>query len=381
MVSLYLNHQGCFVPFVHTSLFILRVGPTRELIQKTATVPLQSASRTVTIARFPSDLEAPGVPFAVTAGVSSVDGSALDLVPVSITLSSIDFPYIKQQSCNIVSGVDDLRCQMRMITLGNYSLTACTADGSDKACSTVFIGRNASSWQATPLSSSSSFDVMLSNSSHVNSLGDIVFINAQVPRNRSSILLIWGNNLRVQRKVFSNLGAGGASLQIKVGAECVGGCSVMALLSSPRAPLSSLPRIFTTLPRSKLFDPLSPIASSSSLSLNVALDQKLNLALKTPRALTPGSTSTLSVRVYDKSGAPAPPGSEVTFIAVDKSYLDLLPYPLSKLDADMSSDSLAAALSQYDVSSQRVTSSAILSAFTTALQRSNADPWITPGEK
>jgi uncharacterized protein YfaS (alpha-2-macroglobulin family) len=43
--------------------------------------------------------------------------------------------------------------------------------------------------------------------------------------------------------------------------------------------------------------------------------------------VAPGGKSSITVKVADAGGAPAP-NAEVTLIAVDKAVLDLMPYPI-----------------------------------------------------
>lgn len=67
----------------------------------------------------------------------------------------------------------------------------------------------------------------------------------------------------------------------------------------------------------------------------------------------------------------------VCLAAVDKAILDLLPYPLANLPADMALD-LAAALASFDADAMRLQPEAVAAVFDAALRRSNADPWIVP---
>lgn len=63
--------------------------------------------------------------------------------------------------------------------------------------------------------------------------------------------------------LLPQLDAGPSSWTLPLGPECRGGCSVLAMLSSPRAD------VVPEVPTSLLYDPLRPFVASAELFVNV----------------------------------------------------------------------------------------------------------------
>ena len=64
-------------------------------------------------------------------------------------------------------------------------------------------------------------------------------------------------------------------------------------------------------------------------------------------------------------------------LSVDQSVLDLLPFPITDISADMLV-SLQASFTAADVDGLRLGPEAVAAAFAAAMRRSLQDPWITP---
>ncbi|KAG1668836.1 hypothetical protein FOA52_004931 [Chlamydomonas sp. UWO 241] len=360
------------------------VGPTREVIMQTGSVRIEASSHRMSVAQHPPT-DTPGVAFGISSIVTSnEDGSDANGVPVKITLAPSGNGTAKcdtTSSCTIFSGIVDLdACQLSLPCVGNFTLTACTMAGDiEQACDTLILGRNDSSWTERPLDTHPPLSMSLANAvSSPFSVGDTAMLSFQIPKAASSLLLVWGNTLGAKSKAVTGLNAGPVTVPIVLGSECRGGCSVVATLAAPRG--GSAPGV----PMSLLFDPLRPLSASDQLQLDVVEDNSLDVTVTVAASnstaagqpvVAPGGSATVLLKVAYQGSAVS--DAEVTVIGVDKAVLDLLPYPLADLSAEMAID-LAATMSSVTVEDMRLHPEAIAAAFAAALRRSLADPWISP---
>lgn len=188
----------------------------------------------------------------------------------------------------------------------------------------------------------------------------------------------------------SEVSAGAVQLPVD-SAHCRGGCGVLLALSVPRAPGASCDKL-QVVPASKLFDPCAPHTHTLSVQLDV-LDASLAVSVSLSGAaagaaalptlpaadgarlpyVAPGTSAAVSVVVSDAGGGGAVGGAEVTLYAVDKALLDVLPYPLPRLEAALRL-ALAASFGPAGVDTQRLPPGAVEAVFESLMTRCASSP-------
>ncbi|KAF5837388.1 hypothetical protein DUNSADRAFT_4436 [Dunaliella salina] len=381
------------------------IGPTRERIVRDSQIRLEATSVRMVVSRS-LDTDLPGVYFSpVVEVLSNEDGLAMKGVPVSVTLApaphncpsedSAQASCGRVQECSISSGEWLPQCRMVLPCVGSYELKACTTDGlSASACSTLKVGRNASEWAEEPLTD---FDApqLRANASRFE-LGTVAGLSFENPWG-GSVFVVWGNTVQpLKTKLISKVEPGRSQISIPAGAECIGGCTVMVLLANSHAS-NSCPR---DVPVSRLFDCRSPVIHSMQSRLEVVQERSVDVKLHVGEGAesgdagqarradaavaAPGEDVPLCAMV--QMGNEALQNAEVTFIAVDKSALDLLPYPLQNLASAFEVD-LQPRLSHAASEVSRVHPGAVEAVFGTLARRLGLSPWIpldatvTPGSR
>lgn len=218
------------------------------------------------------------------------------------------------------------------------------------------------------------------------------------------------------------LTGGLASVALPIGPECRRGCAAVLVISVPRAGDGwSAPAV----PTSRLFDPTAPHTRTATLQLNVDASGRLDVSITAtsvddpsqsvtsaasvlpsargaaavtggagsgtaaalqaePLTVEPGRNVTLDVHVQRNASQPQPTasatasdggGAEITLLAVDRSILDLLPYPLPDAARQMR-PALPASFGLGGTDDSRVSQAAIDAVFETILRRLRADPWL-----
>lgn len=198
-----------------------------------------------------------------------------------------------------------------------------------------------------------------------------------------------------------------ATILLPLGPECRRGCSATVVLSVPRAPASWAP---PAVPTSRLFDPRAPHTATAQLQLTVAVNGRLNVSLTAASADDPSQRVTSAPPDADTSpggraaaaaaaGAPPPeplivePGRnvtldvaasrngmavgdvEITLVVVDRSIMDMLPYPMPDVAESMRPAQFAS-VSTAGSDSLRASQAAVDAAFEAILRRLKVDPWL-----
>ncbi|KAG2494912.1 hypothetical protein HYH03_006847 [Edaphochlamys debaryana] len=378
------------------------IGPTRERITAAKTVTIADGPAKVTLERSLAT-SLPGTAFSVSATlVSNVDGQPLRRLPVAVTLKphASGAACATTASCNVRSGDPfSAACQLALPCVGHFELEACatvpgTGGATEQVCGrSAVLGKNATEWTAAPLMADDQPFLTADKPSYA--AGDVATLTFQNPYPSARVLLLWGNDygLRIQAlPAGPGVPQGLVSLSVgPLGPECLGGCTVTAVLDAPRAPPSALPLPPADQLRvSKLYDPRGPRSHAMSLQLSVVAANSLAVEAKvaaaggssikdvdgtTVLAVEPGTETQITVSVH---GASKP--VEVTLYAVDKAFLDLLPYDLPepeknlvlKLAADMQ-----ARFVSYGLDSYRVAPGAVRALYDKLIARlTGLDPWL-----
>lgn len=176
---------------------------------------IEAASRVVSVVQHPPT-DVPGVAFGLSASVTAVDSSQRsssstgDRVEVVLSRAPDGSAECNTTgtSCIIQAGILDLAaCQLSLPCVGNFTLTACTLDNGedDPACTTLVLGRNATSWSEAPLDSPPSLSIGLGGRISAYNEGDEAQLQFQVPKPNSSMLLVWGNSLATNLTVLTQV--------------------------------------------------------------------------------------------------------------------------------------------------------------------------------
>ncbi|KAG2434208.1 hypothetical protein HXX76_007934 [Chlamydomonas incerta] len=424
------------------------IGPTRERITRSKQITLADGPARLQL-QTSLDTDVPGVAFAVGAELASnVDGSAIAGVAVTATLkpdtSAGPAACADTPSCATTSGAGlDAGCQLALPCVGRFVLQACAeveadaaagaagaagaggggggggSGGRQRVCDRRFVGRNATEWAAAPWSAHTTPEMKLDKETYA--VGDWAQLRLQVPWPGARLLLVWGNEGGLRRRVVglppaqggdkaAAATAGGAlqpnSLALlrigPLGAECVGGCSLAAVLDVPRASAAAMP-LPEQVPRSRLFDPRAP----HSLNLGprrfaVQPPNALGVAVSVVAAgggggsgagkaaaaavrdvggeqlltIEPGGQAEITVTVTFANNTPVGAGASVTLYGVDKAFLDLLPYPLPAPQQEVVLR-LAASVSAYGAAAYRLAPGAVQAVFSKLMSRlTGQDPWL-----
>ncbi|KAG2494914.1 hypothetical protein HYH03_006849 [Edaphochlamys debaryana] len=374
------------------------IGPTRERITAAKTVTIADGPAKVTLERSLAT-SLPGTAFSVSATlVSNVDGQPLRRLPVAVTLKphASGAACATTASCSVRSGDPfSAACQLALPCVGHFELEACatvpgTGGATEQVCGrSAVLGKNATEWTAAPLMADDQPFLTADEPSYA--AGDVATLTFQNPYPSARVLLLWGNDYGLRSQALPagpGVPQGLVSLSVgPLGPECLGGCTVTAVLDAPRAPPSALPLPPADQLRvSKLYDPRGPRSHAMSLQLSVVAANSLAVEAKvaaaggssikdvdgtTVLAVEPGTETQITVSV-DGVSKPV----EVTLYAVDKAFLDLLPYDLPEPEKDMVLK-LAADMQAYGLDSYRVAPGAVRALYDKLIARLTAlDPWL-----
>ncbi|KAL6763015.1 hypothetical protein V8C86DRAFT_462822 [Haematococcus lacustris] len=367
------------------------VGPTREVIARTATVSLQTSRRRLEVTRN-LDTNTPGVAWGVKTTVTDTEsGSQLKGVPVLVSLQVKDAGTANcstSAACNTSSGSPAEACQLMLPCTGKFELQACTTDeqgGGVPACANVTLGHTWEYWTTHPLLAHDTPTLTANASSYAP--GAVAGLSFQNPWPNASALMVWGNDLSSLSKQLSQVPSGLVTLALPLGPECLGGCSVSLLLAVPRVTANASAAVTARLPTSRLFDPTAPHMLRLSVDLTVQENRDLEVKLTIGQAgnssttgqaqtiVAPGAQTNISVAVSRQGQSVA--DAEVTLVAVDKAVLDLLPLPLAGLVPDLIVK-LLPYLSEVNMGDAMVSPSALDEVLNSVRRRLALDPWISP---
>jgi uncharacterized protein YfaS (alpha-2-macroglobulin family) len=381
------------------------VGPTGELVQsavtKTAAYSAYSLSLTSSNAR-----PLPGFQFAAYVAVTDAAGG--DVVGKAVSLSlraateqgasststsaaipvfagGVEADAIAASECTASSdGGKTRQCALRLPSVGKFELVAIVIDERGVVVSALIpLGKSASEWAEKPLSQID--DVAMRLDKQTYTVGDTATVSFTTPYPRGRLLLRWGNALNVQQRIVSVNTVGDHSVDVAVGRECQGGCTLAAVLVSPRTYASqggfSLP---IAVPISKVFDTNAPNVVYSTLAIPVADDKRaLDVAISLPEltgsVAEPGATVNVKVTVSQADGDAIrlAAGGEVAIFAVDRAFLDLTPSPLVATAKQFEIE-MATTFNVQSTHEFLAPRNAVSENVDVITRRANADPWLSP---
>ncbi|GIL54039.1 hypothetical protein Vafri_9594, partial [Volvox africanus] len=401
-------------PYDNLNIDVEWIGPTRERITRATSVTLADgpARLQLQLSLTPST---PGISFSVAATLTSnTDGAALTGIPVTATLrpapNATSLCGNATSSCALSSGASfSPSCQLTLPCVGKFLLEACadvTVGGGTTArvCANQTLGSSSSYWVEDPWSRHDS--PFLASDKQSYGLGESPVLLFQNPWPHAKLLVVWGNEANIKTKVVTSL-PGGTLVQVPVGPlgkECIGGCSLTAVLDVPRLRLRDFSFLYgdvlRSLPTSRLFDPLAPHSHTMSMKLDVRPDNTLDVVVgirtsaeslgnevpaahdvggQTLPTLEPGANATITVALTTGTGAnPSSIGEgvEVTVYGVDKAFLDLLPYDLPHLEQEMVLR-LANEINVATSNEYRIAPDAVRAVYDKLMARlTRLDPWL-----
>eukprot|EP01025_Chloroclados_australasicus_P057180 TRINITY_DN7117_c0_g1_i5.p1 TRINITY_DN7117_c0_g1~~TRINITY_DN7117_c0_g1_i5.p1 ORF type:complete len:2201 (-),score=318.83 TRINITY_DN7117_c0_g1_i5:388-6837(-) len=347
--SLDLSELGNFTVGSSIAISIEWIGPTRERITQDVSVPLKLSDKSVSFSTSLST-NVPGIEFELRAGITGLgaeetrvliyamnitdqelmyDGTLDESFPEYVSFIGSEYGLTEEHlifqvganDCSIGSG-----CTYSLPDVGQYVLAACFKEDDELICQGMIRGNNFTQWNDLPLSQHFDFYLDLEYTDG----DDTATLWVDIPYDNVQVFVLWGNELQSKQQKFE-LQRGMQSMQISVGDECIGGCSVSAGFTVPRQDQEIVQPI--PIPTSKLFDPAAAhtIVLTSSLTKTVkSTELKVELQVA-DEVIEPGFNTTVEVTVYscDIEGTNCiepQEEAEVTIIAVDKSILEALPY-------------------------------------------------------
>jgi uncharacterized protein YfaS (alpha-2-macroglobulin family) len=313
------------------------VGPTREVVTADASILVSNSPWTVELAASPED-PLPGYEFGVAAVVKEMGSNAIQAnVDVRVSLYNKGTSQTVQSANNDIAvgdrvGADAcvmksgaaVGCPTTLPTVGKFVLVACVTDPAGAAlCAHVTAGKTEEEWAAAPLSSLAGISMAPDKQQYAS--GDTAKFSFYNPFANARALIMWGNQISEQHTLTELLGTGAQTFEVPIGDECIGGCGVTIIVSSPvQEAAIQLPANLAT---SLLFDPKLPqrIVSQHMLPI-VGADREIEVDVQVDEAeLTPGSEAGFTIRLTDANGDPV--AGEVAVFVVDKAFLDLQPHP------------------------------------------------------
>ncbi|CAD7704742.1 unnamed protein product [Ostreobium quekettii] len=372
MAAVAVNLTGLEVtPSLPSSLLIeiQWIGPTRELIRRSATVKLRAANVEIVHVRT-LDTDVSGVAFGVSAIATDLQGGPID-GPVSISLVDIR-KDIKQQvertghdvlqavakeplngkvlkTCESSSDKGD-ECRFQLEDMGRFALESCVEDkDGNRACFRTFLGKNKTEWKENPWGDF--IDIkLLRVSDGVVKVGDTVEFQIENIYKDASALVMWGSSLGLDKKVIPLPDKQLASISVPVDETCAAGCSALVHINVPRQEEVDVnPH---GIPSTIYYDPAMPRTVTLQEEIRVGQDRIVGVELLFPDLeippgedtpiMAPQDATPISVSVGPCPGAEEPlscnlsDGEDVEFtvVAVDKAVLELVPYELKDMALD-----------------------------------------------
>lgn len=391
-----LDAEDWFPPTLEVT--VTYVGPTRERLVQGVMLPLQQSALRLVMVRS-IEAETPGLEFGVAVSATDLGGANVTGEPVAITLVRNGTDELVQ-SCEVESGMGWGNCRLSLPDGQTaFVLQACMEYNGTQGCVSQVIGKDAEAWRQEPLEQHPQVNMVVEGDS------DEVSVSLDVPYEGAWLLLAWGNYLG-DAHVVRQLEKSVQNFTLQPGDQCLGGCSLQAIISVPRQTSDAVNAAAISVPISVAFDPAAPHAlllpevyipsptdlqQPASLSVSGANASAPGARVSNggsseddddarPPAFEPGAAVTLSIDLPAAAagGAGADAPARVTFVVVDKAILDLAP----PQDAN-----LTEGMAPYFPLSMSVGSSsdrmlpragAINDVIDVALRRLQQDPWLVP---
>ena len=399
------------------------IGPTRERVSASLTIPVASSENTVDLSASDS-AELPNHPFDLTARVaqhSALGGAAVPNMPVQVSVYAVatdasdtegsdgdevrvvgqrgplrshgdlwckDVPRSGLPSaasgtpigpaCELTSTTTGSastkgHCQLQLPTIGRFLAVAC-ATGPPALCTAIVLGRSTTEWHRRPLHDYLPLAVAAESDRPRYALGDVPSIRLTNPLSVPlRALMAWGNVLSHRHLVTDALAPGDHDIPLAaIGDECARGCDVSVTLvaaadGSRRAPV----------PASPLLDMTGPMLARFTVTLDVAPPaDPVRVALQVGAAVAqPGGTASLTLTLTDSAGQPV--SGQVALFGVDKALLQVRPHPVQNLSTELTPSLPSDNYASTDTYSTLVAPSAIGTVFNALQAMLAADPWLS----
>jgi len=384
------------------------VGPTRELLSSSATVPVALSDESISIS-VPEHAQLPGHVFDLEAEITthpSLGGARLTDVPLEFLLFELDgtvteetggehgdvwfsneapdaLPktagFMQATSCILKSTTAGSRapsCAMSLPSIGRFVGAVCALDSDGvrrRVCSAVRLGRSEASWRERPLHDYLQMALSPKLRNETYAVGEMGTLTLYNPLSTPLLgLLAWGNALSRSVLVTEPLPPGHVEINFRVGGECVGGCMLALHLAAQADDDRTLP-----VPASPLLEPRAPMLASFSMGVDVReAERRVSVAVALDESVArPGEQSGVTLTLTDASGAPVE--GEVCLFAVDKSILALRPHPLAPLSSVLSPQLRGASYAHRSSYSSLVSAAALNATAGRLADLLAADPWVS----
>ncbi|GMH44588.1 hypothetical protein BSKO_12540 [Bryopsis sp. KO-2023] len=327
------------------------VGPTRELLEESASVQLRQADVEIEFDRSVGT-DFPGQEFGVKVSLTDLKGKALKKRTVVVDLKQISNPEIDLpsknsqpldeaivDSCKIQSNLKGYDCRFSIPDLGIFALETCIEIGTnskDKICRILTMGKTAEMWKEDGLVKDHLRMELVRLTEGPHKVGDQVKFGIENPYQNAKALIMWGSRSGVNHKIMPINDSSLHEFSIDLGENCERGCSLSVGVMVPRQ-TEGIALNPNGVPVSKLFDLAMPHSTELTSKIYIkTVCGCVDVEITFPDVeedeskdfvIPPGEKTTIQVNITD----PEIDEAEVTVIAVDKAILELLPYALKDL--------------------------------------------------
>ncbi|GMH44586.1 hypothetical protein BSKO_12538 [Bryopsis sp. KO-2023] len=327
------------------------VGPTRELLEESASVLLRNADVDIDFDRT-VETDFPGQEFGVKVSMTDLKGEPIESRTLVVALKQIPPPekidvlFKNSQpvdgdlvdSCKIQSNSKGFDCRFSIPDLGYFVLETCIeieTNSKDNVCRILGMGKSAEMWKEDGLVEDHLPIGLVSLTEGPHKVGDRLTFGIENPYQNVKALVMWGSRSGINHKIMPINDSSLHEFSIDVGDNCERGCRLSVGVMVPRQTEGTAlnPK---GVPVSKLFDLAMPHSTDLSSNIEVLTDLPLDVEITFPDVeedaskdfvISPGESTAIQVNITDSEIDEA----EVTVIAVDRAILELLPYPLKDL--------------------------------------------------
>ncbi|GMH44595.1 hypothetical protein BSKO_12547 [Bryopsis sp. KO-2023] len=372
------------------------VGPTRELLERSASVLLRKADLIINIDRTVGT-NFPGQEFGAKLRLSDLQNNSVEKRTVVLNLKKFSSPDedVKRNpimasqpldgpivdSCKIETNSEGYDCRFSIPDLGYFALEACVVidtDSGEQLCRVTILGKTAKKWgklnSHLPIG-------LVSLTEGPHKVGDRLKFGIENPYRNAQALVIWGSTSGIDQMVMPIKDISLHEFSIDLGENCERACRLSVGVMVPRQTEDTAlnPK---GVPVSNMFDLAMPHSTKLTYEIVMTKDLPLDVEISFPDVkedaskdfvIPPGEKTTIQVNIAD----PEVDEAEVTVIAVDKAILESLPYALKDVAKDLELDA------KFDVGfsnsgADLVSPKAIETLIHDFKKKQEMDPWFQP---
>ncbi|GMH41747.1 hypothetical protein BSKO_09657 [Bryopsis sp. KO-2023] len=372
------------------------VGPTRELLEESASVLLRKADLIINVDRTVGT-DFPGQEFGVKLRLSDLQKNSVEKRTVVLNLKKfsspdedvnrnpnmasqpLDGPIV--DSCKIETNSEGYDCRFSIPELGLFALEACVVidtDSGEQLCKVTILGQTAKKWgklkSHLPIG-------LVSLTEGPHKVGDRLKFGIENPYRNAQALVIWGSTSGIDQMVMPINDSSLHEFSIDLGENCERACRLSVGVMVPRQTegIALNPKGVSV---SNMFDLAMPHSTKLTYEIVTAKDVPLDVEISFPDvkkdaskdfAISPGESTAIQVNITD----PEIDEAEVTVIAVDKAILESLPYALKDVAKALELDA------KFDVGfsnsgADLVSPKAIETLIHDFKKKQEMDPWFEP---